>query len=178
MLARKGPVAQWCKPCYAEDVQERYWREKAPPDKLTLICPDCGRTIALRRTQHMRRWCQPCSDRRRAGQIAAWIKRHPEYRRELLRQKGYRRQARQRGVGYERFSRREIFGRDRWRCQICLKRINQRLQYPHPMSASLDHVIPLSQGGPHSRANVRASHLRCNTLRNDKGGNEQLALIG
>ena len=40
--------------------------------------------------------------------------------------------------------------------------IDRTLQYPHGMSVSLDHVIPLAHGGPHTYSNVQAAHLRCN----------------
>jgi len=46
------------------------------------------------------------------------------------------------------------------------------------MSASLDHIFPLSLGGDHVRENVHAAHLRCNISKNNRGGNEQLLLIG
>ncbi len=91
--------------------------------------------------------------------------------------KGQRR-ARMVGAKCEPISRVAIFERDGWRCGLCGKRINKRLKSPHPLSASLDHIVPLSQGGDHVRTNVQASHLRCNLSKNDRGGGEQLLLIG
>lgn len=81
-------------------------------------------------------------------------------------------------VERERFTEQEIYERDRWRCGICRKTVSRTLTWPHPKSASLDHVVPLSEGGGHTRANVRLSHLRCNISRNNRGGGEQLALLG
>lgn len=72
----------------------------------------------------------------------------------------------------------EILERDRWRCGICGQRIGTSFKYPHPRSKSIDHVIPLSQGGDDTAANKRAAHLGCNTRRMNRGGNEQLAMIG
>lgn len=63
------------------------------------------------------------------------------------------------------------------RCHLCGKRVGVK-PYPHPLSASLDHVIPLSLGGTHDPDNVRLSHLRCNVAKGNGGGNEQLLLIG
>jgi 5-methylcytosine-specific restriction endonuclease McrA len=34
--------------------------------------------------------------------------------------------------------------------------------------ASLDHVIPISRGGDHTRGNVKLAHGRCNSLKGDK----------
>jgi 5-methylcytosine-specific restriction endonuclease McrA len=89
-----------------------------------------------------------------------------------------RRRARKSGAVVEKFTNGEIFDRDGWRCGICGKRINRKLVYPHPLSVSLDHVIPLSLGDEHSRANVRAAHLTCNVQRGAaREGADQLALL-
>lgn len=72
----------------------------------------------------------------------------------------------------------EILERDRWRCGICRKVIGKKFRWPHPRSASVDHVIPLSQGGDDTAANKRAAHLACNCGRVNRGGGEQLAMIG
>lgn len=78
------------------------------------------------------------------------------------------RRARKRGVECERFSSREIFERDGWRCGICEHTVDSKLRYPNPRSASLDHVIPLSKGGGHTRSNTRCSHLECNVRRGNQ----------
>lgn len=65
----------------------------------------------------------------------------------------------------EVFSPREVFERDDWICWLCEKPVDRDQKFPHPFSASLDHVIPVSKGGPHTRANTRCSHLTCNARR-------------
>jgi 5-methylcytosine-specific restriction endonuclease McrA len=72
----------------------------------------------------------------------------------------------------------EIFERDRWRCGICGKRIGRSYVYPDGRSKSIDHVVPLSEGGEDTASNKRAAHLLCNTMRCNRGGGEQLAMIG
>lgn len=71
-----------------------------------------------------------------------------------------------------------VLERDGWRCQICKRGIPALLSVPHHMAGTVDHVVPQSQGGTHEPANLRAAHFICNTVRNNGGGNEQLALIG
>lgn len=71
-----------------------------------------------------------------------------------------------------------VLNRDRWRCMICNRSIRRDLAVPHPEAGTVDHVIPQSQGGTHEVANLRAAHMSCNSARNNRGGNEQLALIG
>lgn len=46
------------------------------------------------------------------------------------------------------------------------------------MSASLDHVVPMSKGGGHTYANTQCSHLKCNVDKKNGGHGEQLALVG
>lgn len=71
----------------------------------------------------------------------------------------------------------DIRERDGNRCHLCSKKVSAR-PWPHPLSASLDHVIPLSLDGEHTPENVRLAHLRCNVEKGNGGGNEQLLLIG
>jgi 5-methylcytosine-specific restriction endonuclease McrA len=70
-----------------------------------------------------------------------------------------------------------VYERDRWICQLCMKPIRRDVEAPHPLSHSVDHVVPQSQDGQHGAGNLRAAHLICNALRGDRGGNEQLALL-
>lgn len=77
----------------------------------------------------------------------------------------------------ETIDRGKVGDRDGWRC-FCGRKINPNLPYPHPRSPSIDHVIPISEGGPHTYANVRIAHLACNVARGNRGGNEQLILFG
>ena len=72
------------------------------------------------------------------------------------------RRARKAGATVESFRSEEIYERDGWVCQLCDGRVDRSLAWPEPMSASLDHIVPLSKGGAHSRANVQCSHLDCN----------------
>lgn len=102
----------------------------------------------------------------------------PAKRRANLRRKTQLRRARTMGAEAESVDRDAVGDRDGWKCGICRHRVGRKLAYPHPRSASLDHVVPLSQGGAHTYANVRISHLECNLTRGNRGGNEQLALVG
>jgi len=72
------------------------------------------------------------------------------------------------GVAWEYIDPLDILERDEWVCGICLKSVNKRLLWPHPMSASLDHIIPLSKFGTHTKENVQTSHLKCNCSKGSK----------
>lgn len=71
-----------------------------------------------------------------------------------------------------------VFERDGWRCHICGKRVRRVPRMKRdPEMASLDHLVPLIEGGRHSYANTACSHYRCNLKKGASGGNEQLAFI-
>lgn len=72
------------------------------------------------------------------------------------------RRARLKEAFVEHFDRREIFERDGWICQICLKPVDTTVQFPHPASPSLDHIIPIARGGKHARSNAQTACLGCN----------------
>jgi 5-methylcytosine-specific restriction endonuclease McrA len=71
-----------------------------------------------------------------------------------------------------------IAERDKFRCGLCGGRVDMKLQHPDPLFGSIDHIVPLSRGGTNDLANLQLAHLRCNLSKNDRGGDEQLRLIG
>lgn len=79
-----------------------------------------------------------------------------------------RRRALKAGADSEVVRAAEVYARDAWMCSLCGDPIDQALPWPDPASASVDHVVPLSKGGPHTMANVKAAHLQCNLLKGDR----------
>ncbi len=70
--------------------------------------------------------------------------------------------------------------RDGARCHICNKQVNLTLSSGprgHDKGPSIDHIIPVSQGGSDDLTNLRLAHWICNRQRGNRGGNEQLQLI-
>lgn len=81
--------------------------------------------------------------------------------------RSWQRRSRKRVVLSEKFTRREIFERDGWICQLCNCPVDPALRWPDKMCASLDHITPVVLGGDHLRSNAQTSHLACNSR---KGG--------
>lgn len=77
----------------------------------------------------------------------------------------YRRRAHKRAG--ERFTLREIAERDNWRCHLCGKKVPDRDYAARDDDPTLDHLVPVSAGGEHTRANVALAHNRCNWERGD-----------
>ncbi len=92
----------------------------------------------------------------------------------------HRRKARKRGAFVARVYRSQVYERDGWRCQLCHRRVDPKLAFPHLMSATLDHIVPLAAGGTHEPRNVQLAHFICNSRKGAgvNGLGEQLRLVG
>lgn len=77
----------------------------------------------------------------------------------------------------EAFAPLDVHTRDQWICQLCRLPIDPKAVWPDPMSASVDHIVPLSRGGEHSMINVQSAHLGCNSSKGDRIEDDQLKLI-
>lgn len=54
-------------------------------------------------------------------------------------------------------------------CGICGKPVDMSLKYPHPLSPTIDHIIPVSKGGhPVDMDNLQLAHRCCNRQKSDK----------
>jgi hypothetical protein len=126
----------------------------------TVPCEDCGRPHTTP-TAFNCGVCKRCQKRRK----------------RRLYGENHRQRARHFGVRYEHVDAQRVFERDRWCCQLCGRKVNRAVKYPHPDYPSLDHVIPMSRGGDHGYANVQCAHFLCNSTKG-VGGSQQLALIG
>lgn len=131
-------------------------------------CADCGKLYSVNGRSIC---CSKACRQARADRLLTEARKRfaatPEGK-EFFRQREYIRKARKQAVGSELFSRTEIFARDGWRCGLCGRKVSKKAKWPHPSFATLDHIIPLSRGGPHTRQNVQTAHLRCNTSKNSR----------
>ena len=68
-------------------------------------------------------------------------------------------------------SRAYIIKRDGSRCHLCGKRCRDE-------EIHLDHLVPVSLGGPHTPENLRVACARCNLSKHNRARDEQLLLVG
>ena len=87
-----------------------------------------------------------------------WAKRHPQQARRIRNNAHRQRKMRFAGVCVERVDAFAIAERDRWICHLCGKRVPRN-------TMTLDHLIPISKGGPHTDWNVALAHRSCNSRR-------------
>ncbi len=142
-------------------------------------CVECCELFVQRNPSRCRIICYKkiCLYRRNARQIDPDLRRRSQERyraskpdartayTEAKRSADQRRRALKLGATVEKFESVEVFERDGWICGLCGDPVDKTLSWPHPQSASLDHVLPLSRGGPHSKANTQLAHLTCNVIK-------------
>lgn len=68
-------------------------------------------------------------------------------------------------------------------CGICGHPVDLGLKVPHPMSATIDHIIPVAKNGhPSDISNLQLAHWTCNRQKSDKifkeGHETQQQVIG
>jgi len=193
LAGAKGQAKSWCKPCRRDYMREymrlNEWKyigrthgpPKPPligppkPSRIIVGCYICGQPArmtlcgseacsveASRRKARERRMLKP------ASHIAA------------KRQSDRTRRMRKRNNLVVKYNHLDIAERDRWRCSLCGKRIDAKARHPEPLALTMDHIIPVSQGGDDAPYNVRACHSVCNSRKGNRvhGDGEQLMLVG
>jgi|SRR6267142_838454 len=57
----------------------------------------------------------------------------------------------------------ELVGRDGPNCGLCKQPVDLSAEYPHPLSATIGHIIPKARGGNDEPNNLRLEHRECNS---------------
>lgn len=71
-------------------------------------------------------------------------------------------------MSHHRPTRKSFYG-DTTTCHLCLLPIPQNIVHQsHPLFATLDHIIPLSQGGKNTPGNRAPAHRHCNNSKGNK----------
>lgn len=124
------------------------------PTKQNRECRFCGISVAM------------SSNQITCGATECRLARNAERMREGGWMKA--RRARETTTSVEVFTRIAVYERDGWVCGICKATVDPELKHPDPMSASLDHVVALSNSGTHTLDNVQCAHLRCNIQKGNR----------
>ena len=54
-------------------------------------------------------------------------------------------------------------------CGICGKPVDFAFKFPHPLSPTIDHIIPVAKGGhPSDLSNLQLAHFTCNRQKSYK----------
>lgn len=159
-----------CKPCISAYARHRYAtdpdyraaakrRARYRPKRTgaTIDCRICGESF--QRTTAAETCSDECS---------------LELKRERYRRKNRRRRMKTTPGSYTLA---EIAKRDGCRCHLCGKRVNLDLSGMAKWGPTIDHLVPLSNGGLDVPGNVALAHRHCNVARGNRG-EVQLKLMG
>ena len=98
--------------------------------------------------------CEACTDARK---------------RKEKRTRRARHRALTKGCNAENVDPLKVFERDKWRCRLCNVKTPKELRGTYQDNApELDHIIPLSLGGPHTYANTQCACRKCNGTKSNK----------
>lgn len=61
-----------------------------------------------------------------------------------------------------------VFDRDGWRCYLCGRGTDRTVSAIDPAAPSVDHLVPLSQGGSDGIDNLRCACRRCNMAKGQR----------
>ena len=61
----------------------------------------------------------------------------------------------------------EVFERDRWRCQMCGRRVRITKRSHAKTRATIDHIVPISKGGANTFDNCQTACWPCNSAKRD-----------
>jgi len=169
--------------CYMASRTERRRQKLLPiihpaPAPFSLL-PESHPAMLMQRPEYKRRFvagtCRRCGE-----PFVAWSEAgiavycSPSCAHSTMKDK---RRAQKRGARHVAYRRVAIFERDGWRCHICDRKVRRKAHWSHPLSPTIDHLVPLSKGGSDSPENVACAHRECNTKRNAHGP-AQLILLG
>lgn len=115
-------------------------------------CRYCG-TIVMMSWQQIKCGADACNLTHNAARIKPYVNARRAQRRE---------------APFDMFDPFDIYDRDGWVCKLCGDPVDRGARFPAPLSVSLDHIVPLSKGGHHTRQNVQCAHLLCNTKRGNR----------
>ena len=131
----------------------------------------CGRTCTMEAARRIRgatlkeRDCQECGKRFMEPRAGSRFCSHLCGRRSARRQSRHLRRAAKYSNGPRENVRLAVLvARDDGKCQLCGGEVKPSVD-GWPAGASMDHIIPLSEGGEHTYRNVQLAHIKCNTMR-------------
>jgi hypothetical protein len=102
------------------------------------------------------------------AQVKAWRLDNPERVKDSKSKSAHLRRTRIANAPFEDFPASEIWVRDGGICWLCDSQIDPQLKWPHPQSLTLEHKLPISKGGGHTRENCALAHNLCNMRKGAK----------
>lgn len=143
-----------CKRAFRAAAARSSYYATRSPDK---VCKHCGKWFTVTSGGYWRTCSPECA---------------LELQRIRYRRKSYARRTHITGS----YSMAEVAARAAGRCHICHQKVDLTLSGRDPYGPTVDHLIPLSEGGADELTNVALAHRQCNVRRGVRG-EVQLVLI-
>lgn len=169
-----------CKDCTRAASSANYEKHRFAEHGDRTKCANCGKELKHQGAQYCS--AEPCRKAQAVSPEAIakrkrWFAENLDLRREYNRRSHIKRKRLLENAATDDVTWTGVMERDHWICQICGERIDSDIKSPDPMSPSWDHIVPLSEGGDHTWANLQAAHFGCNARKGNRGEPQQLALI-
>lgn len=138
--------------------REKMYRERQKQKNPDYFKAHYAKTAEARKGES-REWYKANAEyalQRQKAYAAKRLADNPDFIRALERKSSSKRRAIEKQVFVEAVDPSIVFDRDKGICGICRGLVERNGRW------EIDHVIPISKGGPHSYANVQLSHPSCN----------------
>lgn len=144
-------------------------------------CRECGSDIVQSSSRMCTRFCDECKEKKRIASKSSEKAIELRNKNRSKRRKNGdeplgndRSRAKHYGVEYEPVKRSVVFDMYKWKCADCGVHTPRSAKGKNKdNSPELDHIVPISKGGPHLYSNVQLLCRRCNLNK----GDEQSRLI-
>lgn len=156
--SEKCKKKQWA--IQGEQRRKKKQREFVP--EIT-ICPECGATFKSEYGRPRRKYCSNACANKRGYRVKAIRKR------ERLIDNGL--------IDYS-ITLTKLCKRDKGICYLCGERVNMKLDPNSDWYGSIDHVIPVVNGGTHTWDNIKLAHRWCNSVKRTSKAEEIKELLG
>jgi 5-methylcytosine-specific restriction endonuclease McrA len=151
-------LANWAKPDRIIGFKSRIAKLRRRLERKAATCATCGCHIEQSPISGWKRYCSKA-----CRPVNEDVKRK---HRKIAKAK---RRAKMRGAHCESVDPLKVFERDGWKCHLCGKTTDATKRGTwHQDAPELDHIIPLSKGGPHTYANTACSCRSCNNSKSNK----------
>ena len=129
-------------------------------------CKKCGKVLIHEGNGKKAKYCKPCKKDAVRQSNRKWKRKHDSHYARAI----------SKGCEAEIVRRKDVYERDKYICHICgrktdpedYKRDYQGTYLAGPRHPSLDHIIPISKGGPHIKENLACACMECNSRKSDR----------
>lgn len=141
--------------CLCVSCKAEYWKRTPPnPEGYVYCCERCNRMVVRRRMAGASVVCMACSKG-----VDREMRNESKRRREYLKRSNTK-------IEGKRFKREDILKRDGMTCRLCGCGVIKTKESV-PNQATVDHIIPLAKGGPHTLENCQCACRACNVAKSD-----------